>query len=86
MQALYAPAIAGVLLLVVLILALANYNVLITGLIDAPTDKMTYILPAILFGSGILGVLVAAGLRSSRPEIYRRIGERTEVEADEHLT
>ena len=48
----WAPAIAGVLLLVLLVLGVANFNVLITGLTDAPIDTMTIVLPVILFGVG----------------------------------
>ena len=50
-----APALAGVLLLVILVLGVLNFNVLITSATDAPTDKMTIILPLILFGGGALG-------------------------------
>jgi amino acid transporter len=77
----YAPAIAGVALVVVLVLGVLNFNVLITGLTDAPTDKMTVILPVILFGGGILGLLVGAVLKSRKPAVYARIGEGPEAEA-----
>jgi amino acid transporter len=70
-----APAIAGVALVVVLVLGVLNFNVLITGATDAPTDKMTIILPLILFGGGLLGLLVGAVLKSSRPDTFARIGE-----------
>jgi amino acid transporter len=62
-----APAIAGVALLVVLILGVLNFNVLITGLTDAPTDTMTIVLPLILFGGGIAGLLVGARLKATSP-------------------
>ena len=48
----WAPAIAGILLLVLLVLGVANFNVLITGLTDAPIDTITIVLPLILFGAG----------------------------------
>jgi amino acid transporter len=70
-----APAIAGTLLLGIFVVALFNFNVLITGLQDAPTDSRSIILPAILLGGGALGLLVGAWLRSARPEVYARIGE-----------
>ena len=69
------PALAGLLLTAVLVIALSNFNVLITGVQDAPTDDRTIILPAILFGGGVIGMLVGAVLRSRRPEVYARIGE-----------
>jgi amino acid transporter len=70
----WAPAIAGILLLVLLVLGVANFNVLITGLTDAPIDTMTIVLPLILFGGGIVGLIVGAVLKRSRPEVYERIG------------
>jgi amino acid transporter len=70
-----APAIAGVALLVVLVLGVLNFNVLITGTTDAPTDTMTIVLPVILFGGGLLGLLVGVWMKSNRPDTYARIGE-----------
>jgi amino acid transporter len=71
----WAPAIAGVALVVVLVLGVLNFNVLITGATGAPTDKMTVILPVILFGGGVVGLVVGAVLKSRKPAIYERIGE-----------
>jgi amino acid transporter len=70
----WAPAIAGVLLLVLLVLGVANFNVLITGLTDAPINTMAIVLPLILFGGGIVGLIVGAVLKRSRPDVYERIG------------
>jgi amino acid transporter len=75
-----APAIAGVLLLVVLVLGVANFNVLITGSTEAPTNAMTIVLPAILFGGGIVGLIVGAALRSRGSPVYERIGEGAAAE------
>jgi hypothetical protein len=58
-----------------------NFNVLITGATNAPTDKMTVILPVILFGGGILGLVVGMFLKSSRPQVYAGIGEGAGAEA-----
>ncbi len=77
-----APAIAGVALTVVFFVVLGNFNLLITGLPDAPGDSRSVILPAILIGGGILGLIVGAVLRSARPETYARIGEMGEEEID----
>jgi amino acid transporter len=76
-----APALAGVALLVVLVLGVLNFNVLITGLTDAPTDTMAIVLPLILFGAGSLGLAVGAWMKSSRPDAYARIGEGPRAEA-----
>ncbi len=77
-----APALAGVLLTALFILVLSNFNQLITGLPDAPTDDRTIILPAILIGGGILGMIVGLIIKSSRPDVYARIGEMGEEEID----
>jgi amino acid transporter len=74
----WAPAIAGVALLGIFVLALSNFNVLITGLEDAPTDDRTIILPSILIGGGLIGLVVGAFLRARRPDVYERIGEMGE--------
>jgi amino acid transporter len=75
-----APAIAGVALLVVLVLGVLNFNVLITSATDAPTDTMTIVLPVILFGGGIVGLLVGAWLKRDKPDVYARIGEGAAAE------
>jgi amino acid transporter len=80
-----APLLGGVALTAILVLGVANFNVLITGLTDAPTDKMTVILPLLLFGSGVVGMAVAALLRARRPAVYQEIGERTPTEAQEQI-
>jgi amino acid transporter len=76
----WAPTIAGVLLLVLLVLGVANFNVLITGLTDAPINTMTVVLPLILFGGGIVGLIVGAILKRGRPDVYERIGGGAGVE------
>ncbi len=81
-----APALAGLGLTAVFILVLSNFNLLITGVPDAPTDDRAIILPAILLGGGVLGLLVGAFLRQSRPEIYAGIGEHGEEEIEPGTT
>jgi amino acid transporter len=80
-----APLIAGVCLLVILVLGLANFNVLITGSTDAPTDSVSVILPLVLFGAGVIGLFAGAVMKSRAPECYARIGQRTAVERAEHI-
>ena len=75
-----APVVAGALLLIVLVLGVANFNVLITGSTEAPTNAMTIVLPAILFGGGIAGLIVGTALKSRRSDVYRRIGEGAAAE------
>jgi amino acid transporter len=75
-----APAVAGVLLLVVLGLGVANFNVLITSSTTAPLNPMTVVLPVILFGGGAAGLVVGAVLKARHPEVHRRIGEGAERE------
>jgi amino acid transporter len=73
-----APAVAGVLLVVILVLGVLNFNVLITSATDAPTDTMTIVLPLILLIGGVLGLAVGAWLKRNKPETYARIGEGRE--------
>ncbi len=73
-----APALAGVGLTAVFIIALSNFNLLITGDPTAPGDDRAVILPAILLVGAVLGLIVGAVMRSSRPEAYARIGEMGE--------
>ena len=68
------------------ILVLSNFNLLITGIPDAPTDDRAIILPAILLGGGVVGLLVGAVLRQTRPEIYAGIGEHGEEELEPGTT
>lgn len=70
-----APMIAGLALLTVLVLGVLNFNVLITGLTDAPLDSKSVILPAILLAAAVIGALLASWLRGNRPDTYERIGE-----------
>ena len=73
-----APALAGVLLTGVFILALTNFNVLITGLQDAPLDDRSVILPALLFIAAAVGAVVALWMRTNKPDVYAGIGAHGE--------
>ena len=59
--ALIAPALAGSLLTAVFIIVLSNFNLLITGSPTRPTDDRSIILPAILIGGGVIGLIVGRG-------------------------
>lgn len=69
-----APLISGVLLFGLFVTMLANFNVLITGSTEAPTDSLTYVLPAILFGAGVVGALVGLSLKLRGAPAYAAIG------------
>jgi len=71
---LIAPALAGVLLSAVFAVVLLNFNVLITSEQDAPVDRLTVILPSVLLGAGVLGLLVGSIMRHRRPDDYALIG------------
>jgi hypothetical protein len=47
---------------------------------------MAIVLPLILVVAGLLGMLVAAVIRSRDPERYALIGERTATERAEHIS
>jgi len=70
-----APLIAGVSLSIVFVVALLNFNVLITSSTTAPFDVKSVALPAIVIGGGIAGILLGLKLKRSNPEIYAGIGE-----------
>ena len=76
-----APLIAGVALVIVTVLGVLNFNVLITSATDAPTDKMAIILPAIVFAAGFIGLALGAWLKSSKPDVYARVGEGAGAES-----
>ena len=76
-----APAVAGALLLIVLVLGVANFNVLITGSTEAPVNAMAVVLPAILFGGGAVGLAVGSLFKRRNPEIFASVGEGAGAEA-----
>lgn len=80
-----APVTAGVLMLAITVLGVTNFNVLITSSPDAPLTTEAVVLPLILLVAGIIGMIVAAVIRSRDPQRYERIGNRTAVEEAEHV-
>jgi hypothetical protein len=79
------PITAGIALLAILVLGVANFNVLITGAPDAPTDTVTVVLLLLLLASAVVGLVVEAVLKRSRPDVYATIGERTPTEEAERV-
>jgi amino acid transporter len=68
---LIAPVLSAVALVCVVILALANYDILI-GV--APIDPLRWILPSLFLVAGGGGVAWAVFLKAARPDIYETIG------------
>jgi amino acid transporter len=66
-----APGLSAIALVVVVVLAIANFDTLI-GV--APTNQLRWILPGIYLVPAIAGLLWALYLRTSRPDVYERIG------------
>lgn len=66
-----APGIASVLLLIVLGLALINFDVVL-GV--APDSLIRWVLPAVYFVAAGLGLVWGLALRAKRPEVYANIG------------
>lgn len=63
------PIVAGLALLTILLLAIANFSVL-TGASEGLAWALTALLPL----AGILGAVVATRLRRTEPERYARLG------------
>lgn len=70
-RGLIAPTIAGVLILVVLYLAIDNFDVLLGVAPDAP---VRWVLPSMFAVVGVAGLLWAFVLRRTRPAVYDTIG------------
>ncbi|MFW0794856.1 APC family permease [Gordonia sp. CPCC 205515] len=68
-----APLVAGIALIAVLIVGVANFDLLIgTG------GVLVWLLPALLLVAAVLGVIAAAVLRSRSPERYAEMGRHRE--------
>ncbi|WP_022890815.1 APC family permease [Agromyces italicus] len=72
---LVAPALAGVGLISVFGLILANFDVLLG---QGESNATTFVLPALVVVPGLLGVRWAYRIRATRPDVYRRIGHGTD--------
>lgn len=72
---LIAPLVSGLVLAVVLVLIVLNFNVLLTSDPTAPLNPLAVVLPVVVLGAGIVGFVVAVALRSRKPHVYAGIGE-----------
>jgi amino acid transporter len=66
-----APGIASVLLVVVIVLVMANFD-LVLGV--APDSPLRWIMPAVYFVAAGFGVMWGLALRANRPKVYANIG------------
>lgn len=65
------PIIAFIFLFSVYVLIVANFNVLM----DQPeTNALTFVLPLLVVVPGIIGIFWGMALKTSKPEIYAKIG------------
>ncbi|SJN28204.1 amino acid permease-associated region [Microbacterium esteraromaticum] len=72
---LIAPLVSVVVLLLVFVLILANFNVLLD---QAEPDLTTFVLPALVIVPGFIGVAWGVWLRRAKPAVYARIGHGAE--------
>jgi len=72
---LIAPALSGIVLLVVFVLIIVNFDVLLG---QTESNATTFILPALVIVPGLIGVFWAYRIRSRRPDVYRQIGHGTD--------
>ncbi|MGC5019633.1 APC family permease [Micromonospora sp. DT47] len=75
---LIAPGIAAVALIVIIVVAVANFATLL-GV--APDSPLRWIIPAVYPVAALLGVLWGLALRGSRSDVYARIGRGAESAA-----
>lgn len=78
-QRLIAPGISVLTLGAVFVLILMNWDMLLG---QTESNALTFLLPALVIVPGIIGALWGMMLRSSKPELYERIGHNM-VEAPE---
>lgn len=70
-----APAVAGVVLIIVFVLIMSNFPMMLG---TEPTDPTTFVLPGIVLLALSVGMIWAAVLRTRNPELYQQIGHGTE--------
>ncbi|WP_261393574.1 APC family permease [Microbacterium esteraromaticum] len=75
MARLVAPLISAILLGLILLLILMNFNVLLD---QAEPGLTTFLLPALVILPGVIGVAWGVWLRGARPAVYARVGHGAE--------
>ena len=73
-QRIIAPLLAGLALTAVFVLIVVYFNTLLTSDPTAPPTATTFILPAIVILSGIVGIIWGVVLKRRSPRIYEQIG------------
>ncbi|NLB46151.1 MAG: APC family permease [Microbacteriaceae bacterium] len=70
-----APAISGIILIIMFVLIIGNFPMMLDTTLSDPT---TYILPGLILLGLVVGMIWATMLRSRDPQLYARIGHGTE--------
>ena len=70
-----APGLGFVLLAIVFLLILANFNVLLG---QTESTAATFVLPLVVLLPGLVGIVWGLRLRRSQPALYARIGHGSE--------
>jgi len=74
-----APVISGIVLFVIFVLILVNFDVLLG---QSESTYLTFLLPALVILPGVVGVWWGFRLRSTKPGIYKQIGHGAEATAE----
>ena len=79
---LVAPTLATIVLVAMVVLIVGNFDALLG---TDPTSPLRWILPGIVIVAGVLGMLWALQLKTSRPDVYAGIGRMALAPEDEDL-
>ncbi|WP_258045843.1 APC family permease [Leifsonia shinshuensis] len=77
-QRVVAPVVSGLGLTAVFVLIVVYFNTLLTSDPTAPPSATTFLLPAIVILSGVIGVVWGYVLKRRNPRVYAQIGHGTE--------
>jgi len=77
-QRVVAPVVSGIGLTAVFILIVVYFNTLLTSDPTAPPSATTFLLPAIVILSGVIGIAWGYVLKRRNPRVYAQIGHGTE--------
>lgn len=70
-----APALSGLALLAVFVMILGNFTLMLD---QEEPNATTFILPGLIIAALVIGVIIGAVLRRTKPAVYARIGHGTE--------